>query len=142
VVAYTAPVVLSAGSARVTRFAYRGVATLPAAGGGSVRLMKFTATSFAAAGGIKGTITQGGHTTTLTASSLDFGGGITLYAARFSGRLLGVPVTLTPGSATSVLLHLLQSVTPAAPLTMTDVVANQPVLVAGSFQGHFAMSAG
>lgn len=139
--AYTAPVVLSAGGARVTHFAYQGVAELPLPGGGTMRMMKFTAASFTAFSGINGTMAQGGHATTLTAGSLSFTGGITLYAAKFSGRLLGVPVTMTPGNAESVLLQLLKSATPAMPITMTDVVANQPIIVANSFQGQFTMSA-
>lgn len=141
-VAYTAPVVLSAGAVRVVGFAYQGVADLPVAGGGTVRMMKFTARSFTAFDGVKGVMTQGSHATLLTAPTLGLGGGVVLYAAKFSGKLLGVPVTLTPGNAESVLLQLLKSVTPAMPLTMTNVVADQPVMAADSLQGPLAMSAG
>jgi hypothetical protein len=141
IVAYTAPVTLSAGAVRVTGFAYQGVAKVPTPGGGTVRMMKFTAKTLTASSGVTASIAQGGNASSLSAASLGFTGGITLYAAKFSGRLLGVPVTLTPGNAESVFLRLLKSATPAVPLTMTGVVANQPVLVAGSFQGQFAMSA-
>ena len=44
--AYTDPVVLAAGQAHVSQFAYEGVTHLPTAGGGSVQVMKFTAGSF------------------------------------------------------------------------------------------------
>jgi hypothetical protein len=138
--AYTAPVALTAGAVRVTGFAYQGVADLPVADGGTVPMMKFSATSFTAFNGAKGTITQGGQTTVLTSPSLMFSGGIVLYAKVFSGDLLGVPVTLTPANAESLLLQLLNSVTPVVPLTLTNVVANQPMIIARSLQGQLTMS--
>jgi hypothetical protein len=139
--AYTDPVVLAAGQARVSQFAYQGVTHLPTAGGGSVQVMKFTAGSFSGAG-VKGTINRDGHATTLTSPSLDFAGDITLYATKLSGRLLGVPVTLTPHNAESVLLQHLKSVTPRAPVTMTDVTAHQPIMIANSLAGRLTMSTG
>ncbi|TNC18876.1 DUF6114 domain-containing protein [Amycolatopsis alkalitolerans] len=139
--AYTAPVVLTAGSVRVTGFAYQGVAPMPTAGGGTVRMMKFTVGTLSAANGVKGNIGRSGRSTVLAASSMDFTGGVTLYATKFSGRLLGVPMTLTPGNAESELIRLLKSVTPAMPLTLTDVVAEQPIMQASSFQSVFGLSA-
>lgn len=138
--AYTAPVALTAGAVRVTGFAYQGVADLPVADGGTVPMMKFTATSFRAFNDVKGAIGQGGDTTTLTSPSLMFSGGIVLYAKTFSGNLLGVPLTLTPSNAESLLLQLLNSVTPVVPLTLTNVAANQPIIIAKSLQGQLTMS--
>jgi hypothetical protein len=125
----------------VTHFAYQGVANLPVAGGGTVQVMKFTAGSFTASN-VSGTITRDGHATVLTSPSLIFNGDIAIYATKFSGRLLGVPLTLTPHNAESVLLQQLKSVTPSVPVTMTNVTANQPIMVADSLQGQLAMSAG
>ena len=125
----------------MSQFAYQGVTHLPTAGGGRVQVMKFTAGSFTASG-VKGTINQDGHATTLTSPSLVFNGDITLYATKLSGRLLGVPVTLTPHNAESVLLQQLNTVTPHAPLTMTDVSANQPIMIANSLAGRLTMSTG
>jgi hypothetical protein len=51
-------------------------------------------------------------------------------------------VTLTPHNAESVLLQHLKSVTPLAPVTMTDVTANQPIMIANSLAGQLTMSAG
>ena len=139
--AYTDPVVLAAGQAHVSQFAYQGVTHLPTAAGGSVQVMKFTAGSFSASS-VKGTIKRDGHATTLTSPSLIFNGDITLYATKLSGRLLGVPVTLTPHNAESLLLHQLTSVTPHAPVTMTDVTAHQPIMIANSLAGRLTMSTG
>ena len=125
----------------MSQFAYQGGTNLPTPGGGSVQVMKFTAGSFRASS-VNGTIKQDGHVTTLTSPSLIFNGDITIYATKFSGHLLGVPVTLTPHNAESVLLQQLKSVTPVAPVTMTDVTAKQPIMIANSLAGRLSMSAG
>jgi hypothetical protein len=49
------------------------------------------------------------------AAVLDFSGGVVLYATELSGRLLGIPVRLTPGNVVTVLLKLLNSLTPLVP---------------------------
>ncbi|EHR51116.1 hypothetical protein SacmaDRAFT_2878 [Saccharomonospora marina XMU15] len=139
--AYTAPVVLQSGSVHVTGFAYEGVADVPLAGGGSVRMMKFTAATFRAYDGMRGDISHNGRTTVMTSPSFDLSGDIVLFAAKFSGNLMGVPVTLTPGNAESQLMKALKSLTPKMPITMTDVSANQPIMVASSANGHIAISA-
>jgi hypothetical protein len=102
--------------------------------------MKFSAGSFTASG-VNGTIRRGGHATTLTSPSLNFNGDITIYATKLSGRLLGVPVTLTPHNAESVLLQQLKTVTPRVPVTMTDVKAHQPIMIANSLAGRLTTSA-
>ena len=55
-----------------------------------------------------------------------------LYATKLSGNLGIIRLTLTPGNVVSTLLQLLNTLTPAIPLTLTNVVADQPVLLAGS----------
>lgn len=141
IVAYTAPVVLRSGSVDVTGFAYEGVADVALAGGGSVRMMKFTATTFRAYDGMRGDISRNGNTTVMTSPSFKLSGDIVLYATKFSGKLMGVPVTLTPGNAEAQLMKALKSLTPTMPITMTDVSANQPIMAANSSRGHIAVSA-
>lgn len=67
-----------------------------------------------------------------SAASATFSGNVVLYATKLSGKLLGVPLTLTPGNAESTLLQLLNTLTPLVPVTMTNVTADEPVVL-GSF---------
>jgi hypothetical protein len=71
-----------------------------------------------------------------TNSSLDFSGGVVLYATKLSGNLLGVPITLTPGSVTTVLLKLLNSLTPLVPVAMTAVTTDDFLVASGSLQAN------
>jgi hypothetical protein len=61
-------------------------------------MMKFTMSSLALTRDVRATVTQNGQTTLTTNSSPDFSGGVVLYATKLSGSLLGVPITLTPGT--------------------------------------------
>ena len=132
--ASTATTVLTAGSATLDGLAYQGTAKVPVAGGGEQTMMVFTMNSMSLSGNVTTTVTQDGQTTVTGASSLDFSGGITLYATKLSGSLLGIPTTLTPDNVLSLLLHLLNSVTPLVPLTMTNVTTDQPLVIAGGLQ--------
>ena len=125
-----------AGSATLNGFAYQGVAHVPTAGGGTVTLMKFTARSITLNGGITLTATRAGQTTVTKNSSIDLTGNVVLYASKLSGKLLGVPVTLTPGNVASVLLQLLKTVTPAVPVTMTNVTTYQPLVLSDALQAN------
>lgn len=120
----------------LTGFGYQGVANVPTAGGGTVKLMKFTASSIKLSGGITLTATQHGQSLVTTNSSLDLTGGVVLYASKLSGDLLGVPVTLTPGNVVSTLLQLLKTVTPAVPVTMTNVTTDQPLVTTDALQAN------
>src|SRR5437660_759710 len=60
--------------------------------------------------------------------------GVTMYATKLSGSLLGVPVTFTPSNASAVLLDIANLVTGVVPLTMTNVTADQTVILAGQAQ--------
>ena len=88
------------------------------------------------AGGVTATVTQGGQATVTTNSSLNFGGGVVLYAAKLSGRLLGVPITLTPGNVITALLKLLNSLTPLVPVTMTSVTTDDFLVASDSLQAN------
>ena len=125
--------VLTAGSATLDGLAYQGTAKVPVAGG-TETMMKFTASSITLSGNVTATITENGQTTVSQSSALAFGGGVTLYATKLSGSLLGIPLTLTPHSVVSLLLQVLNSLTPAIPVTMTNVTTDQPFVLSGSLQ--------
>ena len=126
--------VLTAGSATLAHFAYAGNVTLPAGGGGSVSMMKFTADSITLAGGVTDTVAQGGTTTVTSSPTLAFSGGVTLYATKLTGSLLGVPLTFTPSTVSAVLLTIASVLTSSATITMTNVTTDQPIVIAGALQ--------
>ena len=128
------PSVITAGSATLNGLAYQGTVRMPVAGGGEQTMMVFTLNSLTLSGNVTATVTENGQSTVTQSSSLAFSGGVTLYATKLSGSLLGIPTTLTPGNVLTLLLHLLNTVTPAIPLTMTDVTTDQPLVIAGSLQ--------
>ena len=126
--------VLTAGSAALAHFAYAGNVTLPVGGGGSVSMMKFTADSITLAGGVTDTVAQGGTTTDTSSPTLAFSGGVTLYATKLTGSLLGVPLTFTPSTVSAVLLTIASVLTSGATITMTSVTTDQPIVIAGALQ--------
>jgi hypothetical protein len=125
--------VITAGSAALDGLAYQGTVRMPVAGGEQT-MMVFTLNSMTLSGNVTATVTENGQSTVTQSSSLAFSGGVTLYATKLSGSLLGIPTTLTPGTVLTLLLHLLNTVTPAVPLTMTNVTTDQPLVIAGSLQ--------
>jgi hypothetical protein len=133
--ASTAASVIVAGSATLGGLSYQGTAEVPTASG-IVTMMKFTMSSLTLTGGVSATVTQNGQTTVTTNSSLDFSGAVVLYATKLSGRLLGVPITLTPGNVVTVLLKLLNSLTPLVPVTMTNVTTDNFLVASGSLQAN------
>lgn len=133
-VASAATEVLTAGSATLAHFAYAGNVTLPDGGGGSVSMMKFTADSITLAGGVTDTVAQGGTTTVTSSPTLAFSGGVTLYATKLTGSLLGVPLTFTPSTVSAVLLTIASVLTSSATITMTNVTTDQPIVIAGALQ--------
>jgi Family of unknown function (DUF6114) len=133
--ASTATSVIVAGSATLDGMSYQGTAQVPTASG-TLTMMKFTMSSLTLAGGVTATVTQNGQTTVTTNSSLDFNGGVVLYATKLSGSLLGVPITLTPGNVVTVLLKLLNSLTPLVPVTMTNVTTDDFLVASDSLQAN------
>ncbi len=125
--------VLTASSATLAHFDYAGNVTLPVGGGGSVPMMKFTADSITLAGGVTDTVTQGGTTVT-SSPTLAFSGGVTLYATKLTGSLLGVPLTFTPSTVSSVLLTIASVLTSQVSITMTNVTTDQPIVIAGALE--------
>jgi hypothetical protein len=127
--------VIVAGSATLDGMSYQGTAQVPTASG-TLTMMKFTMSSLTLTGDVTATVTQNGQTTVTTNSSLDFSGGVVLYATKLSGTLLGVPITLTPGSVVTVLLKLLNSLTPLVPVTMTNVTTDNFLVASESLQAN------
>jgi Family of unknown function (DUF6114) len=141
--AATATSVITAGSATLDGFVYRGAANVPTAGGGTVKMMKFTANSMALSGDVTATVTQRRSTAVTTSPTFDFTGSVVLYATKLSGCLGALCVTLTPGNAVTVLLRLTGGVTGQLTLTLTKVVTDQPLVIAGALQsGRLSLSAG
>jgi hypothetical protein len=133
-VASAATEVLTASAATLAHFAYAGNVTLPVGGGGSVSMMKFTADSVTLAGSVTDTVTQSGTTTVTSSPTLAFSGGVTLYATKLTGSLLGVPLTFTPSTVSAVLLTVASVLTSSATITMTNVTTDQPIVIAGALQ--------
>jgi hypothetical protein len=124
---------LSADSALLEGLAYDGTAQVPTASG-TVTMMKFTMRSLTLSGNIAVTVSQGGGTAVTRSSTMHFGGPVVLYATKLSGDLLGLPVTITPGSPLATILKVLAPLTQAVPVPMTNVVTDQPYTIAGSLQ--------
>lgn len=142
-VASAAGSVLTAGSATMTGFTYQGNVDMPAGGGGTVTMMKFTADSIALAGGVTESVTQGGITTVTSSPTLAFSGSVTLYATRLSGSLGGIPLTFTPSTISGVLLSVANLLTSAVPITLTAVTTDQPLVSAGALRtGSLAIGFG
>ena len=78
-------------------------------------------------------ISEDGQTGTETDASFS-ASGVTMYATRLSGSILGVPVTFTPSTASAVLLSVANLATGLVPITMTSVTADQAVILAGQAQ--------
>jgi hypothetical protein len=119
-------------SATMTGFTYKGNVNLPLAGGGTVQMMEFTVDSMTMAHAVT-RITEDGQTGTETDASFS-ASGVTMYATRLSGSILGVPVTFTPSTTSAVLLSVANLATRLVPITMTGVTADQAVILAGQAQ--------
>jgi Family of unknown function (DUF6114) len=131
-VAAAVPTALTASSAKLVGLAYDGVAEVPRVSGGPVAMMKFTLQSVTLTGHPTLTIHQNGSIGTTSTTLLSFTGNVVLYATKLSGDLLGLPITLTPSSPLSLVLHLLSPLTQGLTVTMTNVVTNQPMTMAAA----------
>jgi len=123
---------MTVSSATMTGFTYKGNVSLPLAGGGTVRMMEFTVDSMTMTNDVT-QITEDGQTGTETDASFS-ASGVTMYATRLSGSILGVPVTFTPSMTSAVLLKVANLATSLVPITMTGVTADQAVILAGQAQ--------
>jgi len=119
-------------SATMTGFTYKGNVSLPLAGGGTIQTMEFTVDSMTMTHAVT-QISEDGQTGTETDASFS-ASGVTMYATRLSGSVLGVPVTFTPSMTSAVLLRLANLATGLVPITMTAVTADQTVILASQAQ--------
>ena len=69
---------------------------------------------------------------TTQAPAVTLTGHVTLYTTRLAGKLLGVPITLTPGSPLTTILQAIAPLTKAVPVPMTDVAVSQPYTTAAA----------
>ena len=130
---------MTVGSATLDGFTYKGNVDLPRAGGGSVEMMEFTVSSMSMSS-VETQIQENGDTGTETDGSFT-ATGVTMYATQLSGSLLGIPVTFTPSSLTVANLSLLKLptstlqltnlITSSVSLPMTNITADQAVILAG-----------
>jgi hypothetical protein len=126
--------VLDAGSATLTSFAFKGIVHMPVGCGGTQAMMEFTASSATLDGGVTVTVTQGGQNTVTTSPTLGFSSGMTLYATKLCGKLAGIPLCFTPTTVSAVLLSIANLLTSVLPITLTNVVTDQPLALAGGLQ--------
>jgi hypothetical protein len=127
--------VLTAGSATLSDFQYLGNVCIPVSGSADCQeMMEFTASSADLSGDVTVSVTEGEQTTSTSSPSLAFSDGMTLYATKLCGKLVGVPLCFTPTTVSSVLLSIANLVTAALPITLTDVTTDQPLATAGALQ--------
>lgn len=127
--------VLTAKSSTLTKLNLVGVTTLPVGGGGSEKVLEFTASS-ASLSSVGITIHQSGHTVLTKTTSLSMPSGMTLYTTKMCGQVEGIAPSLcfTPDTASQVALKLASVLGQAMPITMTNVSASQFLNVAATSQ--------
>jgi hypothetical protein len=131
IVAPAAISVITAGSATMTGFTYQGNAKLPTAAGGTVTMMKFTASSLTLSSAAQ-TITEAGHTVTVSSPEFAFSGNVVLYATKLSGSLAGIPLTFTPTTISGLLLKVANLITSNGTITFSNVTTDQAIGIADS----------
>jgi hypothetical protein len=137
-VASSATSIITAGTATVAGFTYQGLVEMPTSGGGTTQMMEFTANSIILGGGVTSSVTQGTSTTLTTSPTLAFTGDVVLYTTSLSGCVDAgsgpspVCLDLTPGSVQTGLDVLAGYLGDAAPLTLSNVVVDQPLTSADS----------
>jgi hypothetical protein len=117
------PSMITADSATLTGLHFDGVATVATAGGPQ-RMLKFSMSGLSLKDGDL-TVTQDGRTVAVQGTSFTFSGDVTLLTTKFSGSLLGVPLSFSPSLPPPVVLPV---------MTFTNVTSEQPFTSADSFQ--------
>jgi hypothetical protein len=126
---------MTVGSATMNGFVYKGNVDLPVAGGGTVQMMEFTVSSMSMSN-ITTLISENGVTARETDTAFT-ASGVTLYATQLTGDIYGVPVpvTFTPTTVLTQVLKLTDLATGTVlPITMTNLTADQTVILAGQAQ--------
>ena len=114
---------ITADSATLTGLHFDGVATVATASGPQ-RMLKFSMSGLSLKDGDL-TVTQDGRTVAVQGTSFTFSGDVTLLTTKFSGSLLGVPLSFSPSLPPPVVLPV---------MTFTNVTSEQPFTSADSFQ--------
>jgi hypothetical protein len=117
------PSMITADSATLTGLHFDGVATVATASGPQ-RMLKFSMSGLSLKDGDL-TVTQDGSTVAVQGTSFTFSGNVTLLTTKFSGSLLGVPLSFSPSLPPPVVLPV---------MTFTNVTSEQPFTSADSFQ--------
>jgi hypothetical protein len=125
--------VITADSATMVDFTYKGNTKLPTADGGKVTMMKFTASSLTLSTAADA-VTEAGVTATTSSSVMAFTGNVVLYATKLSGTLDGIPLTFTPTTISKLLLTVANVITGHNTITMTSVTTDQALGTADSLQ--------
>jgi hypothetical protein len=126
---------MNVGSATLNGFVYKGNVNLPVAGGGTIQMMEFTISSMTMSS-ITTLITENG----VTGKETDTGftaSGVTLYTTQLTGDIYGIPlpVTFTPTTVLTQLLRVTNLATGTVlPISMTNLTADQTVILAGQAQ--------
>jgi hypothetical protein len=126
---------MTVGSATMNGFVYKGNVNLPLAGGGTIQMMEFTVDSMSMSNAVT-QISENGQTGTETDAAFT-ASGVTLYATQLTGDLYGSPLrlTFTPTTALTQLLKITNLATGTVlPITLTNVTADQTVILAGQAQ--------
>ena len=89
-------------------------------------MLKFSMSSLDLTGSPTLTVSQGGQSAETSGSAMHFTGNVVLYVTKLSGHLLGIPLTLTPGSPLALFTSLLNGV------PLTGVSTDQPLISADS----------
>ena len=126
---------MTVGSATMNGFVYKGNVNLPLAGGGTIQMMEFTVDSMSMSSAVT-QISENGQTGTETDAAFT-ASGVTLYATQLTGDLYGSPLrlTFTPTTALTQSLKITNLATGTVlPITLTNVTADQTVILAGQAQ--------
>ena len=116
-------------------FVYKGNVNLPLAGGGTIQMMEFTVSSMTMSN-ITTLISENGQTGKETDAGFT-ASGVTLYATSLTGDIYGIPlpVTFTPATVLTQLLKITNVATGTIlPISMTNLTADQAVILAGQAQ--------
>lgn len=117
---------LTTGTAVMHGATYDGTAEVPTASGAKVQMLKFSMSALDLTGSPTLTVSQGGQSAETSGTAMYFSGNVVLYVTKLSGHLLGIPLTLTPGSPLALFTSLLNGV------PLTGVTTDQPLISADS----------
>jgi len=90
------PATLTAATQVLNGFSFVGVTSLPTADGGSIRVLQFSASRATSVNFALTSAAGGRHSLSINSDPLVVSGTVRLFASRFQGTLLGIPLTFTP----------------------------------------------